>query len=123
MRIKIYHSLPRNGLFIVRRTPHTSFTLRNRKFYYVIGLFQYKPTKDKRSKCLSCYVLFGRNFSLCLFGNGHFLVSTQVGPFIPYLDHYTDSNWTSSQYFPNFMVPKQFQRNKNNQKNAICYVV
>ena len=102
---------------------HTSLTLRNRKNYYVIRFFQYKPTKDKRSKCLSCYVLFGRNFSLCLFGNGHFLVSTQVGPFIPYLDHYTDSNWTSSQYFPNFMVPKQFQRNKNNQKNAICYVV
>lgn len=79
--------------------------------------------KDKCSKCLSCYVLFGRNFRICLFGNGHFLVSTQIGSFIPYMDHYTDSDWTSSQYFSNFMVPKQFQRNTYNQKNAIRYVV
>ena len=39
------------------------------------------------------------------------------------MDHYTDSDWASSQYISNFMVPKQFQRNTYNQKNAICYVV
>ena len=79
--------------------------------------------KDKCSKCLSRHVLLGWNFCICLFGNGYFLVSTQIGSFIPYMDHYTDSDWASSQYFSNFMVPKQFQRNTYNQKNAICYVV